>query len=277
MAVDTLGHLLARHITAADVGDREAGVRASLRIPRTQTMTRCLLPMSIRATPARPRRPPLRSKGSSSKSSNGPKPKQGFVLLPEAMGSQEILCLGQPMPQPGQGFRALHHNPCRNPRYCLCRLYVETRPLTLWKVHDTLQPGFQSSDLGIASSERRRHGIGVKFLGNVLRTVRVPSVDLEQDRCLRMPLRPVRHQAPVQGRIILDDARSTPDLDAPAMHIIHKKQKSLRVLGKIANRDVLTISPNNLRNRFVCSSTNTDESFRPSAMLSIGFGRKCSP
>jgi transposase len=53
MAVDTLGHLLALHVTPADVGDR-AEVGVSPPTSRMRPVTALGSPMSIRATPARP-------------------------------------------------------------------------------------------------------------------------------------------------------------------------------------------------------------------------------
>ena len=53
MADDTLGHLLALHVTPADVGDRPQSA-AYARTSRTRPARRSNLPMSTRAIPARP-------------------------------------------------------------------------------------------------------------------------------------------------------------------------------------------------------------------------------
>ena len=81
LAVDTLGHLLALHVTPADAEDRgEVGRLARRSRRRRGGASRW--PSSIRATPA-PRRPPQRqAHGIDLEVVKLPEAKRGFVLLP---------------------------------------------------------------------------------------------------------------------------------------------------------------------------------------------------
>jgi transposase len=82
MAVDTLGHLLALHVTAADVGDREAVGRWPP-ISRMRQVTRYPSPMSIKAILARQRRRQPQPKGSSLRWSSCLRPSEASFCCPD--------------------------------------------------------------------------------------------------------------------------------------------------------------------------------------------------
>ena len=81
MAVDTLGHLLALHVTPADVGDRTAVARLAADI-QDATGEASLLPTSIRATPATAAAEAAAAEGIRLEVVKLPEAKRGFVLLP---------------------------------------------------------------------------------------------------------------------------------------------------------------------------------------------------
>ena len=84
MAVDTLGHLLALHVTPADIGDRAAMKRSWMQLAAASGS-----PMSIRATPARQPQIPLRLKASRCMSSSCRKQSVALSCCPDAGSSND--------------------------------------------------------------------------------------------------------------------------------------------------------------------------------------------
>ena len=78
-----------------------------------------------------------------------------------------------------------------------------------------------------------------------------------------------RHQRLRQRRVVIDDARLAPDLDAAAVRIVHHEDMRLRVLREIALRDVLPVAAVvGERDRVLVE--DFDKALRPAAMLDIG-------
>ncbi|MGY4412702.1 ABC-type branched-subunit amino acid transport system ATPase component [Bradyrhizobium sp. LB7.1] len=81
----------------------------------------------------------------------------------------------------------------------------------------------QLRDPCIPCRQRSRNIAGVELLRDVLRAVRVPRFDLEQDHLLRPRAIAFRHQGLRQRGVVLDHARLTPDLHPAAMGVVHHK------------------------------------------------------
>src|SRR5262245_65896429 len=76
----------------------------------------------------------------------------------------------------------------------------------------------------------------------MLRTVRVPGQDSEQDHLLRP--RPVvfGHQSFDELFVTFDDSGLSPNFHAFPMCVVDEEQKRLRIIAEIALRDVLAIA-----------------------------------
>ena len=81
-----------------------------------------------------------------------------------------------------------------------------------------------------------------KPLVDVLLAIHVPRLDREQNRPLDFA--GIRRIAELlqQVRIVLNHARRAPELDPLAVGVIHQEDKRLRILGQIAERDVLPVA-----------------------------------
>ena len=77
---------------------------------------------------------------------------------------------------------------------------------------------------------------------DVLRAVHVPRLDREEDRPLH--LAGVRRVAELllQVRVPLDHPGGAPHLHPPAIRVVHQEEERLRVLGQVAQGDVLAVA-----------------------------------
>jgi hypothetical protein len=79
-------------------------------------------------------------------------------------------------------------------------------------------------------------------LRDVLRAIRVPGGNRHENVLLGPRTVARRHQPRCQFRIVLDDARFSPDLDALTARVIDQKQTNPRIFCEISLSDVLTIA-----------------------------------
>ena len=123
MAVDTLGHLLALHVTPADVGDRTA-VKRLAPTSKMRPATASSWPTSTKATPVR--RPPVPQRPRALRCTSSSCPKQSEVrAAAAALGGGTVLRVGHPLPPVGQGLRALRGNPRWLPRRRVRRIHAQ--------------------------------------------------------------------------------------------------------------------------------------------------------
>ena len=108
--------------------------------------------------------------------------------------------------------------------------------------HQAFDFGFQFGDPGLEFLDHRGDLPLREPLVDVLRAVHVPRLDREQDRPLH--LAGVRRVAELlqQGRVPLDHAGGAPHLHPPAVRVVHQEEERLRVLGQVAQRDVLAVA-----------------------------------
>ena len=77
-----------------------------------------------------------------------------------------------------------------------------------------------------------------------------------------------RHQPLQELGVILDDARLAPELDPLAVHIVDQEKMRLRILGEIAERDILPVAPKiGEADRLLIK--HLEEARRPAAMLDV--------
>ena len=115
--------------------------------------------------------------------------------------------------------------------------------------------GFQVCNALIALRERRGDIGGLEALRDVLRTVRVPGGNGEEDHLFGARLVAFRHQLCDQLGVAFDDARLAPNLDAPPVRIIDQEEIGLRIVGEIAVRDVLPVAAKSAKPMVLSSST----------------------
>src|SRR6266702_366542 len=100
-------------------------------------------------------------------------------------------------------------------------------------------------ELGDAAVQRLEDALDcgcVEFHGNVLRTVDVPGLHLEEDGALRARGVPRGREAAEQRRITLDHPRPAPELHSPPLRIVHREEEGPLVLGEVAEGDILPIA-----------------------------------
>ena len=108
----------------------------------------------------------------------------------------------------------------------------------------------------------------IKLDRNMLRAIHIPRGDSEQDRLLRLGAVVFGHQLRDYGRIVRNMG-TAPQLDPPAMRIIHQEQEGLRIFGQIAGRDKLAV-PGIVRKAEGVLVQHADEALGAAAMLGIG-------
>ena len=91
LAVDTLGHPLALHVTPASIDDHGATAYMAQAVQAATGQSVELAALKL------------------------PEAKRAFVLLAAAPGREKIRRLGHPLPAPGEGLRASCLDPCRSP------------------------------------------------------------------------------------------------------------------------------------------------------------------
>ena len=101
MAVDTLGHLLALHVTPANVGDREAVARLAADIQEA-TGERVTLAYVDQGYTGEAAARAAAAEGIALEVVKLPEAKRGFVLLPQTLGCRKILRMGNTVPPSGQ-------------------------------------------------------------------------------------------------------------------------------------------------------------------------------
>jgi transposase len=106
MAVDTLGHLLALHVTPADVGDRAAVGRLAADI-QDATRDRVRLAYVDQGYTGEAAADAASAEGITLHVVKLPEAKRGFVLLPRRWVVERSFRLGDALPPVGQGLRAL--------------------------------------------------------------------------------------------------------------------------------------------------------------------------
>ena len=129
MAVDTLGHLLALHVTPANVDDRaEVGrLAADIQEATGDSVELAYVDQGYTGENAAERR------GSAGRRTLRRQTARGEARLrpaAQALGRRTVLRLGDAMPPARQRLRALCRNPRRLPRHRLRRLHAQTRRRT---------------------------------------------------------------------------------------------------------------------------------------------------
>src|SRR6476646_6114825 len=98
----------------------------------------------------------------------------------------------------------------------------------------TLYLGFERCDALVAIGESGRNVGGLETLRDVLRAIRVPGRDGEENDLLRACLVAFRHQPCHQRGVALDGTCLAPELDAPPMCVVDQEEISLGILRQIA-------------------------------------------
>ncbi len=126
MAVDTLGHLLALHVTPADVGDRTAVKRlaADIQDATGQSVKLAYVDQGYTGETAADA---AAAEGIALHVVKLPEAKRGLRAAAPALGRGTVLCVGNTVPPAGQGLRALRHNARRLPRHRIRRIHAQTR------------------------------------------------------------------------------------------------------------------------------------------------------
>ena len=124
-AVDTLGHLLALHVTPADIGDRTDVKRLAADI-QDATGDSVKLAYVDQGYTAETAADAAAAEGIALHVVKLPEAKRGFVLLPRRWGGT-ILRLGHSLPPTGQRRRALGRNAGRLPRHRVRRIHAQAR------------------------------------------------------------------------------------------------------------------------------------------------------
>ena len=100
-------------------------------------------------------------------------------------------------------------------------------------IAQSLQLSFQCLDVFVALLERSGNIGGLESLRDMLRTIRVPGENLEQDRLLGPRLVSLGHQHRRQLGVTFHDARLAPDLDAPAMRIVDQEKMGFGMSARL--------------------------------------------
>ncbi len=137
LAVDTLGHLLALHVTPADVGDRAASCPPCRRCPgrhgRHGHLGLCRPGLYRRRcchSRAGRRNYPARRQAARSQAR--------VCSAAPTLGGGKVVCLGHTLPTTGQRLRALRRNARGLSPHRLHRLHAQARSSPWPKVHNTL-------------------------------------------------------------------------------------------------------------------------------------------
>ena len=102
--------------------------------------------------------------------------------------------------------------------------------------------GFELGDAPFEALDGRGNILGEEHLRDMLRAVRVPGLDGEDDGLLGARLVALGEQRGGERGIVLDRARRAPDLHPHAVGVVHQEQRGLGIVGEIAGRDVLAVA-----------------------------------
>ena len=108
----------------------------------------------------------------------------------------------------------------------------------------------------------------VEALRDVLRAIRIPGRNGEEKHLLGPGAVIFRHQPLQELAVILDDARLAPDLDPLAVDIVDQEKMRLRILGEIAERDILPVA-REIGKADGLLIEHLEEARRPAAMLDV--------
>src|SRR5262245_41297694 len=134
------------------------------------------------------------------------------------------------------------------------------------QAHDLV---FRGCNAFVAIGERGGDISGLDALRNVLRAIRVPGGDGEQDDLFGTRLVAVGHQLCRQPGVTFDDTRLAPNLDPLPFRIIDQEQMGPRVVCEIALRDVLAVA-GKVDEADGLVVEHAQEAWRPAAMLDVG-------
>ncbi|EHL97849.1 transposase, IS4 family [Acetobacteraceae bacterium AT-5844] len=128
LAVDTLGHLQALHVTSASADDRAEAGRLAQAV-QASTGQSVELPYVDQGYNGARAAEAARTHGIELEVVKQSEAKRGFGLLPRCWVVERSFSLGNTLPAPGEGLRALRQHPCRSPPHRFRLPHAQTRAL----------------------------------------------------------------------------------------------------------------------------------------------------